>query len=307
MSMDSATSESFQSSNGGGGDFDDFDSRQPPDTISSFLNLPPPQPPPIPQTSRNIFDPFPSYQTNSFLSDLDATTWPPPPQQPPQLPSSAPNSTANAASSSVAAPRASKKRARASRRAPTTVLTTDTSNFRAMVQEFTGIPAPPFTTSSVFSRPRLDLFHHSASSSTPAFLLRPFAQKRQATGASGSLTGISSNTLPSTSGVQNQNFLLNNTQNPSFNLQSLLQEQQRATGLFHWPAGAGYAGGELGSVIAGASAESDSKRIGSCKTDQTGSSHSEKQVAADGFPAAPAAAAAARGEGGMDAWQLSSD
>ncbi|KAE9587753.1 hypothetical protein Lalb_Chr23g0277301 [Lupinus albus] len=38
-----------------------------------------------------------------------------------------------------------KKRSRASRRAPTTVLTTDTTNFRAMVQEFTGIPAPTFT------------------------------------------------------------------------------------------------------------------------------------------------------------------
>ncbi|KAI5589080.1 hypothetical protein BDE02_05G137900 [Populus trichocarpa] len=49
-----------------------------------------------------------------------------------------------------------KKRTRASRRAPTTVLTTDTSNFRQMVQEFTGIPAPPFTGSS-FTR-RLDLF-----------------------------------------------------------------------------------------------------------------------------------------------------
>ncbi|OMO94302.1 VQ motif-containing protein [Corchorus olitorius] len=49
-----------------------------------------------------------------------------------------------------------KKRTRASRRAPTTVLTTDTTNFRAMVQEFTGIPAPPFSGSS-YSR-RLDLF-----------------------------------------------------------------------------------------------------------------------------------------------------
>uniref|UniRef100_A0A0E0LNJ6 VQ domain-containing protein n=1 Tax=Oryza punctata TaxID=4537 RepID=A0A0E0LNJ6_ORYPU len=37
-----------------------------------------------------------------------------------------------------------RKRPRAaSRRPPTTVLTTDASNFRAMVQEFTGFPAPP--------------------------------------------------------------------------------------------------------------------------------------------------------------------
>lgn len=77
-----------------------------------------------------------------------------------------------------------KKRSRASRRAPTTVLTTDTTNFRAMVQEFTGIPAPPFT-SSPFPRARLDLFGSAPpirSSSThldPPYLLRPFAQKLQ--------------------------------------------------------------------------------------------------------------------------------
>lgn len=79
-----------------------------------------------------------------------------------------------------------KKRSRASRRAPTTVLTTDTSNFRAMVQEFTGIPAPPFS-SSAFPRARIDLFNsassmRSALSNPPAlppYLLRPFAQKLQ--------------------------------------------------------------------------------------------------------------------------------
>ncbi|QHO02592.1 hypothetical protein HN51_037091 [Arachis hypogaea] len=71
-----------------------------------------------------------------------------------------------------------KKRSRASRRAPTTVLTTDTSNFRAMVQEFTGIPAPPFP------RTRFDLFASSSSSALmdpspppPSYLLRPFPQR----------------------------------------------------------------------------------------------------------------------------------
>lgn len=59
-------------------------------------------------------------------------------------------------SDQTAAGKNPKKRTRASRRAPTTVLTTDTTNFRAMVQEFTGIPAPPFSGSS-YSR-RLDLF-----------------------------------------------------------------------------------------------------------------------------------------------------
>ncbi|KAJ9170339.1 hypothetical protein P3X46_018454 [Hevea brasiliensis] len=79
-----------------------------------------------------------------------------------------------------------KKRSRASRRAPTTVLTTDTTNFRAMVQEFTGIPAPPFTSSS-FPRSRLDLFGTASTlrsaahlePPTPPYLLRPFAQKIQ--------------------------------------------------------------------------------------------------------------------------------
>ncbi|KAM0837406.1 hypothetical protein ACQ4PT_061681 [Festuca glaucescens] len=36
-----------------------------------------------------------------------------------------------------------RKRPRPSRRPPTTVLTTDASNFRAMVHEFTGFPTPP--------------------------------------------------------------------------------------------------------------------------------------------------------------------
>ncbi|GAU19093.1 hypothetical protein TSUD_79150 [Trifolium subterraneum] len=74
-----------------------------------------------------------------------------------------------------------KKRSRASRRAPTTVLTTDITNFRAMVQEFTGIPeSSPFITSSHhFPRTRLDLFASSSpiTSFPPYNLLRPFAQK----------------------------------------------------------------------------------------------------------------------------------
>lgn len=49
----------------------------------------------------------------------------------------------------AAAAKAGKKRSRASRRAPTTLLNTDTSNFRAMVQRFTGIPETPFGYSSM--------------------------------------------------------------------------------------------------------------------------------------------------------------
>ncbi|XP_066395322.1 VQ motif-containing protein 22-like [Miscanthus floridulus] len=56
-----------------------------------------------------------------------------------------PPASASASASSPAARKRPRKRPRASRRPPTTVVTTDTSNFRAMVQEFTGIPAPlPF-------------------------------------------------------------------------------------------------------------------------------------------------------------------
>uniref|UniRef100_A0A0A9FMD1 VQ domain-containing protein n=1 Tax=Arundo donax TaxID=35708 RepID=A0A0A9FMD1_ARUDO len=81
-------------------------------------------------------------------------------------------------------PRGSRKRTRASRRAPTTVLTTDTSNFRAMVQEFTGIPSPPFAGAAARSR-----FDHlfpsrSAAAGSPAtlspYLIRPFTQKLHA-------------------------------------------------------------------------------------------------------------------------------
>ncbi|XP_022136476.1 uncharacterized protein LOC111008180 [Momordica charantia] len=95
--------------------------------------------------------------------------------------------------------RSSKKRPRASRRAPTTVLTTDTTNFRAMVQEFTGIPAPPFTSSSSpFARnTRFDLFGTAAAAQP--YLLRPFAQK----------PAFLSPSPPS-------NFLAGNLQTPAF-------------------------------------------------------------------------------------------
>ncbi|XVF81657.1 hypothetical protein PTKIN_Ptkin15bG0172900 [Pterospermum kingtungense] len=41
-----------------------------------------------------------------------------------------------------------RRRTRASRRTPTTLLNTDTTNFRAMVQQFTGSPTAPFPTSA---------------------------------------------------------------------------------------------------------------------------------------------------------------
>ncbi|EYU24001.1 hypothetical protein MIMGU_mgv1a021604mg [Erythranthe guttata] len=76
----------------------------------------------------------------------------------------------------AAAARNPRKRSRASRRAPTTVLTTDTTNFRAMVQEFTGVPAPPF-----IPRGGLDLFGPRSTAfetpPPPPYLRRPFSQK----------------------------------------------------------------------------------------------------------------------------------
>lgn len=41
-----------------------------------------------------------------------------------------------------------RRRSRASRRTPTTLLNTDTANFRAMVQQFTGSPTAPFASSA---------------------------------------------------------------------------------------------------------------------------------------------------------------
>ncbi|KAM0906074.1 hypothetical protein ACQ4PT_017029 [Festuca glaucescens] len=100
-------------------------------------------------------------------------------------------------------PRGSRKRTRASRRAPTTVLATDTSNFRAMVQEFTGISSPPFAGATARSRFDQLLFSSTSSlrsstaaanpaASFPPYLLRPFAQNHQR-------APFSSFALPSTS------------------------------------------------------------------------------------------------------------
>ncbi|CAL9761913.1 unnamed protein product [Musa acuminata subsp. burmannicoides] len=93
----------------------------------------------------------------------------------------------NVAAATPAPERSSKKRCRASRRAPTTVLTTDASNFRAMVQELTGIQS--FAASpSPCAGARLGIFHSAAASRSysdpplPAssFLLpSPFMQKVQ--------------------------------------------------------------------------------------------------------------------------------
>lgn len=118
--------------------------------------------------------------------------------------------TTTTTASTTSVVRSSKKRTRASRRAPTTVLTTDTSNFRAMVQEFTGIPAPPFSGSSLSFSRRLDLFgsgsaigRSSGGASPldgPLYPLRPSAQKPQ-TSPFGNIASSSSSSSPLFSNV----------------------------------------------------------------------------------------------------------
>ncbi|GFP96864.1 hypothetical protein PHJA_001830500 [Phtheirospermum japonicum] len=73
-----------------------------------------------------------------------------------------------------------KKRARASRRATTTVLKTDTTNFRQMVQEFTGFPAAASLPGPPYSRPP-DIFSAAVRPGAhldtpgPIYPIRPFS------------------------------------------------------------------------------------------------------------------------------------
>ncbi|XP_010531595.1 PREDICTED: integrator complex subunit 6 homolog [Tarenaya hassleriana] len=200
--MDSANSSSMQSSSGGD---EEYESRTD-QSISAFLdhhhhqhlsNAPPP--PELLHFNNpflsNYFDNNPLSSSSSsytFLTQnpssrpdpttsqpITASLPPPPPPPPPPPHSNINNSNSN---SNMGVVKRSKKRTRASRRAPTTVLTTDTSNFRAMVQEFTGIPAPPLFSNDVVNT-RLNTFlglspsPSSLSSTSYNLLLRPFAQK----------------------------------------------------------------------------------------------------------------------------------
>ncbi|KAL2339898.1 hypothetical protein Fmac_007838 [Flemingia macrophylla] len=135
---------------------------------SSFLNhfssISNPQPtlvPPQPSMfdpSSTYLHPTPNLQHSSFLNlDSRGPRSYPNCTHPQTLPSATPTHDNVNAIQQLSSPpnnnnlvRNPKKRSRASRRAPTTVLTTDTTNFRSMVQEFTGIPPPPF--SACFSR-----------------------------------------------------------------------------------------------------------------------------------------------------------
>ncbi|KAL6530662.1 hypothetical protein OROGR_014522 [Orobanche gracilis] len=120
-----------------------------------------------------------------------------------------------------------KTRSRASRRAPTTVLTTDTTNFRAMVQEFTGIPAPPFTSSSSSHFPRT---RFSSTLLDPPYLLRPFAQKLQQTlqpfPPTSSSSIVDTLLLASNNSTNPLNFH-NNNPNINLSFQNILQQPQQ--------------------------------------------------------------------------------
>ncbi|KAI8550414.1 hypothetical protein RHMOL_Rhmol06G0104400 [Rhododendron molle] len=154
------------------------------------------------------------------------------------------NSVSDHQNQTTNAGKSSRKRTRASRRAPTTVLTTDASNFRQMVQEFTGIPAPPFS-ASPYAR-RLDLFGIGGSGGStlrsghldalgPLYPFRPSAQKVQqnplvsSTSSSSSPSMMLNNNMASTSNNNDANTFSSHYQmnmpNPilTSTFQSLLQ------------------------------------------------------------------------------------
>ncbi|CAN4118205.1 unnamed protein product [Withania somnifera] len=100
---------------------------------------------------KDIRSDHPNYKLNNFGNLTSSSSIAPPPHQGPWY-----DSTSIPINPFIVQPKNPKKRSRASWRAPTTVLTTNTTNFRQMVQEFTGIPTTPFTDSAYTHR--LDLF-----------------------------------------------------------------------------------------------------------------------------------------------------
>ncbi|KAL7583315.1 uncharacterized protein LOC111921323 [Lactuca sativa] len=275
--MDSSNSGSFQSSSGGAGGGDnneEYDSRTP--SISSFLNpsnhfnpnlnhlLQPlsssshhhhnHRPPP---SDTSFFDPSStsSFSTPNTLQDLgsvwtgnirsdrnlaDFGTYPINPNPASTMDTNTKTSHGSDHLHQVTV-KNPKKRTRASRRAPTTVLTTDTTNFRQMVQEFTGIPTAPFS-SAPFSR-RLDLFGRGSDGGGGSlYPLRPSAQKVQQqqpsflnstaniveSGTSNNITAATTSSNYQLApadihGFQKQPSTLLDIQNPMLSFQSLLQ------------------------------------------------------------------------------------
>ncbi|KAF8089336.1 hypothetical protein N665_0509s0005 [Sinapis alba] len=271
--MDSGNSSSMQSSSGGGGgDQEEYDSRadqsisalfnnnattagqtQLDSLIANYFNTAwstdNPQWPTTtmkpPDGSRQPPQPPPVFFTNPLQQDLRVVT-----NTNTSSPiSSVPTDKKNGLAVTTRIP---KKRSRVSRRAPTTVLTTDTSNFRAMVQEFTGNPSNPFTglsssSSSPFPRSRFDLFSPSSSSSRP---LKPFPHKMITPPSTSDHRYLTS---PSTD--YHQSLLLNmNTQtiaNPFLNNQSPNTVPLTSNGFGHVNVGTNFGG--LHNIIASSS------------------------------------------------------
>lgn len=159
--MDSGNSGSLQSSSGGDDDFDSRGGGVDSSPLSALLR-PAPSPsaagafsmhgslyglqdftsaPPQQQQQQHHQQQQASWSAQFMAGPASSSTRVPPADA--GMGASAHQAPDPSAAAATAPPRGSRKRARASRRAPTTVLTTDTSNFRAMVQEFTGFPAPP--------------------------------------------------------------------------------------------------------------------------------------------------------------------
>ncbi|KAL4557616.1 hypothetical protein LXL04_035801 [Taraxacum kok-saghyz] len=290
--MDSSNSGSFQSSSGGAGGGDtneEYDSRTP--SISSFLNPPTHFNPnlnhllqPLSSSSHHNHRPPPSFfdpssssnpvlNTNT-LQDLgsvwagtninpdrniaDFHTYPINPNQSTMEANTKAASGGSDHHHNQVPVKNPKKRTRASRRAPTTVLTTDTTNFRQMVQEFTGIPTAPFT-SAPFSR-RLDLFGRvgDGGGGGSMYPLRPSVQKIQPqqqpsflnsttniveSGNSNNITAATTSSnyqLPPSEvhEFQKQPSTLLDLQNPMLSFQSLLQstlpqQSNHLSGGFH--------------------------------------------------------------------------
>ncbi|KAF3614633.1 putative agamous-like MADS-box protein AGL80-like [Capsicum annuum] len=217
--MDSCNSGSVQSSSG---DDKEYDSHHGASSISTFLNSSSHfgsliSSSPLPQflsQQSSLFDPYDTQNFNSSFQDSTNSPYNNDLVWHKDIRSNHPNNNFNnfgnlTSSSSIAPthhqgphydstsipinpsnivqPKNPKKRSRASRRAPTTVLTTDTTNFRQMVQEFTGIPTTPFT-GSAYTR-RFDLFSTASSSMKRSanldnvgalnYTIRPSTQKVQ--------------------------------------------------------------------------------------------------------------------------------
>ncbi|WOK96259.1 hypothetical protein Cni_G04966 [Canna indica] len=325
--MDSANSSSLQSSSAGGDD--EFDSSAFFHSSTSIAVLQPP-PPASSSRSHHFIDPLSGLDSTSFLTKLPSSS---PASITPtgfaadvgkslvQPPAKSPITAAAAIG-----PRNSKKRSRASRRAPTTVLTTDSSNFRAMVQQFTGIPSPPFV-GAPYVRARLNLPHSGTlfqpysdppppppPTASCLLLPLPFMQKAQTSSATTSAIAT----------------------NPNLSFQSLLQPPVLSTdfetrlqttrlagdGLSELTFSPGlFASENMHSIYATFSEQEDGggrarprplvadsysgsqKRASSCKLNFSGSSSPEFNMERRSAETV----AAARGEGMVDSWIRSSD